>query len=250
MIQVEIFKHFKKLTPTFEKIYVWTHVFIFLSDVDELPFFHYCQNKRLNCKEFSNKKKKKKKKKKETQKQRSFLSKPELDRNSRNQNVINVDQFGHAPESRWSRGPVSASRSTATNGESCVPHPAFSGHGSDVTHSGPSRTRGFHALISYATCRLCRPPESYSVRFSPVTVPATPRKRSSSRIIARGKTAPRGEREGERERERETNTAASRHFESHVLLLLLLLLLRPIPLKIQNFTAVAHFPSLPKRSVH
>ena len=198
------------------------------------------------------KKKKKKKKKKETQKQRSFLSKPELDRNSRNQNVINVDQFGHAPESRWSRGPVSASRSTATNGESCVPHPAFSGHGSDVTHSGPSRTRGFHALISYATCRLCRPPESYSVRFSPVTVPATPRKRSSSRIIARGKTAPRGEREGEREREREreTNTAASRHFESHVLLLLLLLLLRPIPLKIQNFTAVAHFPSLPKRSVH
>lgn len=37
----------------------------------------------------------------------------------------------------------------------------FSGHGSDVTHPGPERRThggGFHALISYATCRLRLPP--------------------------------------------------------------------------------------------
>lgn len=74
-----------------------------------------------------------------------------------------------ASRSRSSPRLAPAPLSAATNGESCAPPPCgFSGHGSDVTHPGPTRPRGFHALISYATCRLWRPPESYILgRFSP-----------------------------------------------------------------------------------
>lgn len=57
--------------------------------------------------------------------------------------------------SRWSPGLARRLRVGATNRESCAPTRAIfrgSGHGSDVTHPGPTGPRSFHALISYATC--------------------------------------------------------------------------------------------------
>lgn len=108
------------------------------------------------------------------------------------------DQHVKSFEPRWSRGLVSCRHRIAPRqtGKVAPPHPVyFSGHGSDVTHPGPSRTRGFHALISYATCRLRRPPESYSVRFPPSKPPIL-RKRPPSAISERGKQRHRGRRRG------------------------------------------------------